>query len=301
MIKKVGRFFQQYYLFGVAVLAVAAGLILQALHLETALHWTLGAVALLEVIPLLTSMIRDVRDGTYGIDILAATAIVSAVIFKQFWAAIVVVVMLTGGEALENYAEGRAKRELDALLAKAPIQAHVLKKDKIIDVPVAQVHSGDRIIIRPGEVVPVDAEIIDGSASFDESSLTGESLPQGKDIRDQLLSGSLNIDGLVTAKALRPAAESQYEQIIRLVRAASASQSPFVRLADRYSIPFTVVSFAIAIAAWVISGHAIRFLEVLVVATPCPLILAAPIAVVSGMSRAARHGIIIKTGSALER
>jgi heavy metal translocating P-type ATPase len=299
--RRVLSFLKQYYLFSTAVATVIAGLILQFSHQSTALHWLLGIVAIIEVVPLLWGMVEDVRNGTYGIDILAATAIVSAVVFKQYWAAIVVVVMLTGGETLEDYAEHRAKSELDALLSRAPKQAHVLKKGIVVDVPVSQVHVGDQLIIRPGELVPVDAVIIDGAASFDESSLTGESLPQAKDIHDQLLSGSIDTDGVVTVRALRAAAESQYEQIIKLVRAASNSQSPFVRLADRYSIPFTAISFVIAIAAWLVSGHAIRFLEVLVVATPCPLILAAPIAVISGMSRAARSGIIIKTGSALEK
>jgi heavy metal translocating P-type ATPase len=209
--------------------------------------------------------------------------------------------MLTGGEALEDYAEHRAKTELTALLDHAPKLAHILKKKEILDVPVAQVRAGDLLIIRPGEVVPVDAKIVEGSSSFDESSLTGESLPQSKSLNEQILSGSIAIDGVVTAKALRPASESQYEQIIKLVRAAGQSQTPFVRLADRYSIPFTLVSFTIAIVAWVVSGHAIRFLDVLVVATPCPLILAAPIAVISGMSLAAKKGIIIKNGASLER
>jgi heavy metal translocating P-type ATPase len=147
----------------------------------------------------------------------------------------------------------------------------------------------------------VDAVITEGSANFDESSLTGESLPQYKKAGEELLSGSINIDGAITAKCLRIAADSQYEQIIKLVRSAAASQAPVVRLADRYSIPFTVFAFVIAINAWVLGHSAIRFLEVIVVATPCPLLLAAPVAIISGMSRAARHGIIIKTGSALER
>src|SRR5205823_5584037 len=131
--------------------------------------------------------------------------------------------------------------------------------------------------IKPGEVVPVDAIILDGSASFDEASLTGESLPVDKNVGDEILSGSINVDSVVTVRALRPEAESQFEQIIKLVRSAASSQSPFVRLADRYSIPFTVIAFIIAGGAWAMSGHPIRFLEVLVVATPCPLLLGAPI------------------------
>ena len=299
--KKILRYVREYYLFVLAFTVALAGLILQILHQGTILHWTLGAAAIIEALPLLWGMYQDLREGKYGIDILAATAIISSVIFKQYWAAIIVVVMLTGGKALEDYAEHRAKTELNILLARAPKQAHLFKKKQIIDVPVAQIHTGDQLEIRPGEVVPVDARIIEGSSSFDESSLTGESLPQARAVHDQILSGSVVIDGVVTVKALRPAAESQYEQIIKLVRAAGQSQTPFVRLADRYSIPFTAVSFALAILAWVVSGHAIRFLDVIVVATPCPLILAAPIAVISGMSLAAKNGIIIKNGAALER
>lgn len=299
--KKAIQFVRNYYLFVIAFVALIAGLVLQFTGNATLAHWILSIAALIEVLPLLWGMWEDLQSGHYGIDILAATAIVTAVIMKQYWAAIVVVIMLTGGEALEDFAENRAKTELDALLSKAPKKAHVIRKNQTVDVPIAQVKVGDKLIIKPGEVVPVDAVILEGSANFDEASLTGESLPQPKDIDSELLSGSVNIDGAVTVQALRAAADSQYEQIIKLVRAASSSQAPFVRLADRYSVPFTAVAFVIAIGAWIFSGESIRFLEVLVVATPCPLILAAPIAVISGMSRAAKHGIIIKTGGALER
>ena len=299
--KRTLTFARNYYLFVASLLALVVGLAFQFTGYATAAHWLLAIVAVIEVLPLLWGMWRDLQTGHYGVDILAATAIITSVIMKQYWAAIVIVIMLTGGEALEDYAENRAKTELDALLSKAPKKAHVIRKGQTIDVAISQVKIGDKIVIKPGEVVPVDAVIIEGSASFDESSLTGESLPQPKDEGAELLSGSINLDGSITAKALRAASDSQYEQIIKLVQAASNSQAPFVRLADRYSVPFTVIAFAIAIGAWVISGQSIRFLEVLVVATPCPLILAAPIAVISGMSRAARHGIIIKTGGALER
>lgn len=301
MLKRFRYFVRQYYLFIFALLAAIAGLILQLLHASLAVHWLLGVVAAIEVIPLLVGMLHDVRDGSYGIDILAGAAIISAIIFRQYWTAIVIVVMLTGGEALENYAEHRAETELDALLSRAPSHAHVIKRGQEQDVPVDRVRAGDTLSIRPGEVVPVDGVVLEGSTSFDESSLTGESLPQFKTVNDLVLSGSINTEGAITLQALRPAADSQYAQIIKLVRSARSSQAPFVRLADRYSIPFTVVAFAIAAVAWIVSGHSIRFLEVLVVATPCPLILAAPIAVISGMSRAAKQGIIIKTGSALER
>ncbi|HKU18938.1 MAG TPA: heavy metal translocating P-type ATPase [Candidatus Saccharimonadales bacterium] len=292
---------RQYYLFFGALAASLVALALELAGMHAAAHWVLAITALLETLPLAWGMIRDLQAGTYGVDLLAATAIVTSVIMKQYWAGMVIVLMLTGGEGLEHYAERRAQGELQALLARAPQKAHVLRGRKLLDVAVDDVHVGDKIIIRPGEVVPVDATILEGEASFDESSLTGESLPEAKGKGQDILSGSVNLDGAVTAKALHAAADSQYEQIIRLVRAAGANPAPFVRLADRYAIPFTATSFAIAIGAWITSGHSIRFLEVLVVATPCPLILAAPIAIISGMSRAARHGVIVKTGSSLER
>ncbi len=301
MFKKVISFIRHYYLFVIASLALVAGIVLYFTGFHLASHWVLGSVAIIGVVPLIWGMWQDFQSGHYGIDILAATAIITSVIMHQYWAGIVIVIMLTGGEALEDYAENRAKTELDALLNIAPKMAHLIRKGQTTDIPISEVKVSDTLIIKPGEVVPVDAVIIEGSANFDEANLTGESLPQSKTAGDQVLSGSVNIDGAITVKALHIAAESQYEQIIKLVRSASNSQTPFVRLADRYSVPFTVIAFGIAIASWAVSGQSIRFLEVLVVATPCPLILAAPIAVISGMSRAAKHGIIVKNGGALER
>ncbi len=301
MFKKVRWFFKSYLQFGLTIVTVVVALILELTSYHTAAHIILGFSALANAIPLVWDMIQDLRAGTYGVDILAATAIITSVVLGQYWAGIVIVLMLTGGEALEDYAERRAKTELTALLERAPSKAHLIRGRKTLDVPVKNIRTGDKIIIRPGEVVPVDAVILEGTASFDESSLTGESLPQVKKEGEELLSGSINQDGLITAKALRSAQDSQFEQIIKLVRSASASKAPFVRLADRYSIPFTIIAFTIAGAAWAVSGEAIRFLEVLVVATPCPLILGAPIALISGMSRATKQGVIIKTGSAMEQ
>jgi heavy metal translocating P-type ATPase len=294
-------FLRQYRLFSLALGALFLGLALQLNGQATAAHWILGAVSLLATLPLVWDMIQNLRSGSYGIDILAITSIVTAVILGEYWAAIVVVLMLTGGEALEDHAEHRARRELDALLKRAPQKATVVRKGKEQQVPVNTIRIGEKIIIKAGEIVPVDAVILSGTASFDESSLTGESLPQAKNVDDQLLSGSINLDGAITAKTIADAEHSQYQQIIKLVRSAAASQAPYVRLAERYSLPFTVAAYAIAGAVWAVSGDAIRFLEVIIVATPCPLLLAAPIALISGMSRASRHGIIVKTGSALEK
>ena len=298
---KLLRVARHYYLFSIALVGTIIAIVLRLMGQHTASDILLIGIAIGELIPLLVGMARDLRDGKYGVDILAATAIITALIMGEYWAGIIIVLMLTGGKALEDYAEHRAQDELEALLKRAPLTAIVLRGRKEQTVRARDVRVGDKIIIRAGDLVPVDATILEGNASFDESSLTGESLPQPKEQGDALLSGSVNIDGAIVARALHSAADSQYEQIIKLVKSARTAQAPFVRLADRYAVPFTLVAFGIAIAAWLVSGESIRFLEVLVVATPCPLILAAPIAIISGMSRNARHGIIVKNGGALER
>lgn len=301
MLKKLTHFFKEYKQLAFVIVSILIALPLDLMGQDKVAHIILAVSATVNAMPLVWNMIQDLRSGIYGVDILAATAIITSVILGEYWAGMVIVLMLTGGEALEDYAERRAKTELTALLERAPTKAHLIKGRKIIDVPVNKLRQGDKIIIRPGEVVPVDAVIIEGTASFDESSLTGESLPQVKKLNDELLSGSVNIDGAVTVKALRSAEDSQFEQIIKLVKSAATSKAPFVRLADRYSIPFTITAFVIAGTAWLSSGDSLRFLQVIIVATPCPLILAAPIALISGMSRAAKNGIIIKTGSAIEK
>jgi heavy metal translocating P-type ATPase len=295
------KFVKDYWQFSVTFISLLIALGFQLAHMSVVAHWILGGVSIIMTFPLLYGMWEDIRRGTYGIDILAATAIVTAVILKEYWAAIIVVLMLTGGEALEDYAERRAHAELDALLKRAPRKAHLIRSRKVVDVKVSEVRVGDKLEIRPGEVIPVDAEIIDGMANVDESSLTGEAIPLSKKAGDQLLSGSINQDGALVVRALHSAEDSQYQQIIKLVRAASQSKAPFVRLADRYSIPFTFLAYGIAGTVWILTGDPIRFLEVIIVATPCPLLLAAPIAIISGMSRASKFGIIVKTGSALER
>jgi cation transport ATPase len=301
MFKRVLRFFKDYKQLAFALVAavIAGGLDLGGQ--DTAAHAILAFAAGAVSIPLLIDMGRTLRSGHFGIDILAITAIATSVILQEYWAAMIIVLMLTGGEALEDYAERRAKKELSNLLHNRPKITHLIKGNKTIDVKVSSVSTGDKLQILPGEVIPVDATILEGNTNVDESSITGESIPVSKQAGDELLSGAVNIDGVITVKAAHTAADSQYEQIIKLVKNATSGQSPFVRLADRYSVPFTLISFMVAGAAWYISGDSMRFLEVLVVATPCPLLLGAPIAFISGMSRASKHGVIIKTGSSLEQ
>ncbi len=300
--KKLLSFLWRYKECSAAVLAAVIAGALETAGLTVGGEWVLGVASIAAVFFLAAGMWQDFRHGQWGLDILALVAIVSAVWLHQYWAAILVVIMLTGGESLEDYAEHRAQSELRSLLEHAPQTAHLLKAGgKISDVAAAAVKVGDKLVVRAGELVPVDASIIEGTSSFDESSLTGESLPQTRTVGQQIASGTVNLEGVVTVKALHDAASSQYEQIIKLVRSAGNNPAPFVRLADRYSIPFTLIAFAIAGTVWYLTGSSLRFLEVIIVATPCPLLLAAPIALISGMSRASKYGIVIKTGGALER
>lgn len=285
-----------------ALTAFLAALLAYALGQKNIGNWILIVSCVLQVIPMVIDMVKSILQGEFGVDLLAVTAIITALLLGEYITAAVIVVMLTGGEALENYAENRAKGELNALMDRAPKTALIEVKGKTKKIAIEKVAVGDILVIKPGDVVPVDAKITVGESSFDEAALTGESLPVEKKKGDELLSGSINGGGLVKAKALFTAKESQYEQIIELVKEATTSKAPFIRMADRYAVVFTIISFAIAGAAFFISGGEwMRFLQVLVVATPCPLLLGAPIALVSGMSRAAKHGIIVKNGSALER
>ncbi|WP_292865987.1 heavy metal translocating P-type ATPase [Microbacterium sp.] len=248
------------------------------------------------------TMVRELRAGTFGIDILAVTAIVASVVVGEYWAALVIVLMLTGGEALEDYAANRAKRDLTALLSRAPQLGHRLSADSTTeDVPIEAIIPGDRVVVRANEVVPVDGTLVSELGVFDESSLTGESLPVELSAGQEVLSGGVNGQTAVVLEVTRAAKDSQYQQIVALVESAAASTSPMVRLADRIALPFTAVAFVIAGVAWLVSGDPVRFAEVLVVATPCPLIIAAPVAFMAGMSRSAREGAIVKSSATLEK
>ncbi len=283
----------------VAVAAVAG--ILSMTPWAPGVAWLVSGYALAVAGWTAVGMVRDLWRGHAGIDVLAVTAVTAAVVVGEYWAALVVVLMLTGGEALEDYAANRARRDLSALLAKAPASAQVLDDGVLRVVPVDDVRPGDTVVVRPAEVVPVDGILMSDVAELDESSLTGESLPVERRRGDDVPSGGVNGQIAVTVRATRSAHDSQYQQIVSLVEQATASRSRTVRLADRYAVPFTLVALAIAGVAWWVSGDAVRFAEVLVVATPCPLLIAAPVAFMGGMSRAAREGVIVKSSQTLEK
>ncbi len=309
MVKKaylrVRRAAGRYPLVAATLLVGAAVLILQAAGAGTAAAWTAGVYALAVAAKTAAGMVRDLRAGNWGLDVLAVIAIVSTVVVGEYLAALIIVLMLTGGQALEDYAAGRARSELEALLLRAPQRAHRFPHGNTrlgtVDIPATEVVPGDLLLVRPSEVVPVDAVLVSQAADLDESSLTGESLPVARQAGDAVLSGSVNGTRAALLRASASAAESQYQRIVALVAEAAGSKAPVVRVADRFAVPFTVVSLLIAGLAWALSGDPVRFAEVLVLATPCPLLIAAPVAFMGGMSRAARHGIIVKGGATLEQ
>ncbi len=235
-----------------------------------------------------------------GVDLIALAALLGTLAIGEYLAGAVITVMLTTGRSLEAWAAGRAERELHALLEHAPRIAHRHQPDGLVDCPLDGVAVGDVLLVRPGEVVPVDGTVRTGAAVIDDSALTGESLPVKREAGDVVRSGAVNAGGPFDLVATTTAADSTYAGIVRLVEQASAASSPFVRLADRFALGFLVVSFVAAGLAWLISGDPERAVAVLVVATPCPLILAAPVAIVAGLSRAARRGVVVKGGGALE-
>lgn len=299
---KARGFLRRYPVVALTCLVLVATLVLLQAGLDLQVRVLASAYAAVIVVARAPGMVRSLREGRWGIDLLALTAIASTVAVGEYLAALVVILMLTGGEALENFAQGRAARELRSLLDRAPRFAHREGTGAILgDIPIGEVAPGDILVVRPSELVPVDGELLSGSATLDESSLTGESLPVERSKGEQLLSGAVNGEAAIRMRAAAAAADSQYSRIIALVEEASNSRAPVVRLADRYAVPFTLLALAMAGAAWFLSGEPLRFAQVLVVATPCPLLIAAPVAFLAGTSQAAHKGIIIKNTGTLEQ
>ena len=285
-------------LFALAGLVVGGGLWLAGARGPADVVWAAAVVVIL--VPLGISVTRDLLHRETSVDLIALLAMLGSLALGQYLAGAVVGLMLSGGQALERYASDRARRELKALLARAPRTVSIYRNGDLATVDVADVMAGDMLLIKPGEVVPVDGVVARGAPVLDESALTGESLPVERMSGDQVRSGGINAGSPFDLRALATAEQSTYAGIVRLVRDAVASKAPFVRLADRYALWFLPLTLAVAGLAWVISGSPVRALAVLVVATPCPLILAAPVAIVAGISRSAKRGIIIKGGGALE-
>lgn len=295
------KFSNKQKLITILVIAAIAVILQFAFHQQLLAQILVTIVGAIVAFSMFIGMIKTLRSGKYGVDLLAILAVVATLSVSEYWAAMVILVMLTGGDALEDYAAKKANTELKALLDNSPHTAHLICNNGTKDIPVNDVKVNDLITVKPGELVPVDGFIKKGSGLFDESSLTGESRPVSKVTGDEVMSGSVNGDHAITLQVTKLAKDSQYQQLVKLVKEAESTPAHFVRLADRYAVPFTIIAIIISLVAWALSGRPERFAEVLVVASPCPLILAAPVAMVSGMSRASRNGIVVKTGSVLEK
>lgn len=260
----------------------------------------LSITALIVLLALLRQIAVTLFRGEVGLDIVAALSISSAVVFGESLAAAVVALMYAGGQLLEDFAESRARSEMKALLGRAPKTALRYTDGALAEVAIDVLAPGDRVLIRQGDVIPADGVVEHGSALLDQAVITGESTPVLRQAGETVASGASSLDMAFDMKVTKPAGESTYSSIIKLVKAAQEAKAPMARLADRFAIWFLVLTLIIAGAAWLLSGDHLRALAVLVVATPCPLILAVPVAIISGISKAAKRGVLVKGGPVLE-
>jgi heavy metal translocating P-type ATPase len=261
--------------------------------------WTIALIG--AGFPVVWRTLRAARHGNYATDLVATLSIVTAAIIGQPFAGLVIVLMQTGGEALERFAERRASAAVRELEKAAPRIAHLISGNRgLVDIPVGELNVGDVFLVRPGEMVPCDGIVLSGISEIDASQLTGEAIPVPAHEGIRLMSGSLNAHGVLSVRASARAAESQYSKIVELVREAQASKSPLQRLADRYAVWFTPATLAVCVVTFFLTQSWTSVLAVLVVATPCPLILATPVAIIGGINRAARRKIIMRHGAALE-
>jgi heavy metal translocating P-type ATPase len=285
--------------FALAALVVGGALALAGRGDLADLAWAFGtAVVLASVIP---PVLIALARRRIGVDAIALFAMGGALLLGEYLAGAVIGLMLAGGNALEEIASGRARRELSALIERAPRSARVRRGETVVEVDVDTVVPGDVLLVAAGEILPVDGAVASAGAVLDEAALTGEPLPVSYTRGGLVRSGTANAGGAFELEAVRPASESAYSALVRLVEQAQARTAPFVRLADRYAAVFLPVTLVAAGLAWLLSGDPVRALAVLVVATPCPLILAAPIALLAGVSRAARAGVVVKGGGVIER
>ena len=288
-----------------ALIAIAlAGLVVGALAWANGnsdlANWCWATGTLPVVTVLFFSMLRDFLAGRFGVDSIAFISMAAALLLGQNLAGIIIAIMYAGGNVLEDFAIARAERDLRSLIDRAPRLAHRRVGSTIEDVPIDQVAVGDNILVRGGEIVPVDGVILSHSATMDEAALTGEPIPVSRQVGELARSGSLNAGDSFEIRASTIASESTYAGIVRMVSAAQTAKSPFIRMADRYALLLLPITLAIAAGAWVFSNDPVRALAVMVAATPCPLILAAPVAFIAGVAQAARRGILIKGGGPLE-
>ena len=300
MADEVNRHFAAVALAAVPAAALLCGLAAMALSRSDLAPWifTTGIAPVLLV--LLWSILKSLMRGEYGLDIIAALSMTGALLAGEALAGVVVALMYSGGLLLEDFAQGRAQREMTALLGRVARTAQTYRGKELVETAIELLVPGDRLLIRAGEVVPADGTVESGSALLDESSLTGEALLVRRNAGAAVQSGVANGDAPFNLVVSKTAALSTYAGVVRLVDSARLSKAPMARLADRYALGFLAVTLALAAAAWFFTGDPKRALAVLVVATPCPLIIAVPVAIVTGMSRAAKRGLLVKSARILE-
>jgi heavy metal translocating P-type ATPase len=292
---------RRYLLLAWVLAGLAAGLALHLAGRPDLAAWAWSAAGLPVALHVGVGLLRSLLGGRVGVDAVALAAILGAVALGEAAAAAVIGLMVAGGEALEAWAEGRARRALTDLIARAPRRAARIEGEAIAEIDAAAIRPGDLLLVRPGETVPADGLLEDEAATLDESALTGEALPVEMRRGARLRSGGVNAGAAFRLRAERDAAASTYAAILRLTQEAAAARAPLARLADQWAVGFVGFTALIAGGAWAVTGDPLRALAVLVVATPCPLILAAPVALMAGIGRAARRGIVVKGGGALER
>ena len=294
------NFIVRSILVGLPAVGLVAGFVVPSIGLPAWQGWVWAGFTLPVLAALLFEIVSSLRRGEVGLDIVAALSMTAALVVGEELAAVVVALMYSGGQYLEAFAERHARHEMTAILARVPRTAVRHRNGGLEEVGLDDVEPGDRLLIRQGDVIPVDGAVAGGVAVLDQSALTGKSIPVQQHPGDEVMSGSTNVGEAFDLVALHHAAESTYAGIVRLVEEAQRSKAPLSRMADRFALLFLVVTILISGLAWYLSGDVVRAVAVLVVATPCPLILAVPVAIVSGLSRAAKDGILIKGGKAIE-
>jgi len=292
--------FVERYLLGFAVLTLAGGGLLAGSTTGwlAAYCWATGTV--LTLVWLALTVVTSLAKGAIGLDVIAALSMAGSLYLGEYLAGNVIAMMFAGGQVLETYAQSRARQEMKALLARTPRQATRFEGESLVTVAIETIKIGDHLLIRPGDVLPVDGILAKVPALLDESVMTGEAAPVSHGIGDLLVSGTTNIGGVFELSATTDAKGSTFAAIVRLVETAEQQKAPMARVADQYALGFFGLTLVLAGVAWIISDDPVRALAVFVIATPCPLILAVPVAIVAGMSRCAKVGVIVKNGGALE-
>lgn len=294
-------FLRTHRLFSFGLISLLLGLALYAIEQNGIARIIASTAALIGISVYAYQQIGLIRTGNYGLNVLAPTAVVTAVLLHQPWSALGLVITVALVEAILQYAQARATTEIKTLKAQLPTNAQMVRSRKVVAVKASSLKTGDKVLISDGKMVPADAVIIEGSSVFSTQLLLGEQQPQPRTVGDRLLAGSTNVGGDVTARITETKADSQINLTIRTATAAALSQAPLTRIAQLYTLPFSFMVLSVASAAWIVTGESIRFLDVLIVATPGPLLFVAPLAINAGMSRLLRYGIGSKNSSAIQR